>query len=268
MQSDLAIMRTTVRLEELENRWEITLAPPKGKPPTLDLEVMSALKAALDTIAEALLKSDNGRCRTLVVQSASERYFCVGADIGVLHTLSEETMPRWIACGHDTFNALEDLPIPVVAKMRGYALGGGLELAMACDLIVCDPTAKAGQVEANLGFVPGWGGAHRLSRRIGMAGAKRLFFTGEIVDAQTAFSMGMIDEIREREELDTFIEAFSRTVSLKSPVAIRGFKQLLNEAERPARDGSALADSAYSQDCINSPDTRMRIRNFLNKGRN
>ncbi len=258
-------MRTTVRLKELENRWEMTLAPPKGKPPTLDLEVMSELRAALVTITEALSKSENGPCRSLVVQSASERSFCVGANIGVLHTLSEETLPQWIACGHDTFNALEDLPIPVVAKVRGYALGGGLELAMACDLIVCDPTAKAGQVEANLGFVPGWGGSHRLSRRIGVAGAKRLFFTGEILDAQTCLSMGMIDEIREREDLDTFIEEFARTVSLKSPVAIGGFKQMLNEAQHPARDGSALAESAYSQDCINSPDTKMRIRNFLNK---
>ncbi len=260
-------MQTTVRLEEMENRWEITLAPPKGKPPTLDFDVMSELKASLDTITEALSKLENGPCRVLVVQSASERAFCVGANIGVLHILSEETIPQWVACGHNTLNALEDLPIPVVAKVRGYALGGGLELAMACDLIVCDTTAKVGQVEASLGFVPGWGGSHRLSKRIGMAPAKRLFFTGEIVDAQTALSMGVIDEVREREELDAFVEEFARSVASKSPVAIRGFKQMLNEAERAARDGSALAECAYSQDCITSPDTEWRIRNFLNKGK-
>lgn len=261
-------MQTTVRLKELENRWEITLIPPEGKPPTLDREVMTQLQAALATIAKALSKSENGRCRLLVVQSASERYFCVGANIGVLPTLSVETIPQWNTWGHDTFNALEDLPIPVVAKVRGYALGGGLELAMACDLIVCDPTAKVGQVEANLGLVPGWGGSHRLPKRIGAAGAKRLFFTGEIIAARTALSLGVIDEIWEREDLDTYIEKFSNTVSLKSLVAVGGFKKILNEAERSARDDNALAESAYSQDCIKSSDTRMRIRDFLDKGKN
>ena len=92
---------------------------------------MSELKAALDTITKALYKSANGPCRVLVVQSASERSFCVGANIQVLHILSEETIPQWVTCGHNTLNALEDLPIPVVAKVRGYALGGGLELAIA-----------------------------------------------------------------------------------------------------------------------------------------
>lgn len=259
------IMQTTVELRKLEPFGEAVLVAPEGKPPTLDFRVLSKLREVIDDVEEAVGQSGGAAPRCLVVTSSSERCFCAGANIGILDTLSEETMADWVAAGHEALNRLEDLPIPVIAKVRGYALGGGLELALACDLIVCDGTAKLGLTEANIGFVPGWGGSYRLPRRVGASRAKRMFYSSERVDAGSALSIGLVDEVVDGPELDRWIEDFSDGVSSKSLVGIRGFKSILNKQDRAARDANLLAETAHSLDCIQSADTKRRIKEFLDK---
>lgn len=256
-------MQTNVKLAKLETHWTLTLVAPGNKPPTIDYQVMSELSGALDEVEAATANGAGGGPRCLVVESTSERCFCAGANISILDTLSRETMADWVERGHAALNRLEDLPIPVVASVRGYALGGGLELALACDLIVCDRTAKLGLTEANIGFVPGWGGSFRLPRRVGVATAKRMFYTAEMVEADSALSRGLIDAVVDAAELGDWVANFSRNLAEKSEIGIRGFKSMLNEQDRAARDANCIAEAAQSLECIGNPDTQRRINAFL-----
>ncbi len=259
------MMKTEFELRKSGRCWEAVLVAPEGKPPTLDFESMGQLQELVANVESALESGDEDAPSCLVIGSSSERCFCAGANIAILDTLSGETMSDWITMGHAVLNSLEDLPIPVIAKVRGYALGGGLELALACDLIVCDETAQLGLTEANMGFVPGWGGTYRLPGRIGAARAKRLFYAAKIVDSAEALSMGLVDEVLESEKMDCWLDAFSREVELKSSVGIRGFKSILNAGERAARQASLDAEVAQSLLCIEDADTKKRIREFLDK---
>lgn len=258
-------MQTTLRLEKRPSFWEMTLNAPEGKPPTLDFQVLSEIKKALEEIEESIDASGESAPSCVVVSSSSAKCFCAGANINVLDTLSEETIPDWISKGHATLNRIEDLPIPVIAKVQGYALGGGLELALVCDLIVCDKSAKLGLTEANIGFVPGWGGSFRLSRRVGSAKAKRLFYTAEIVGAESALSIGLVDELVEGDGIDDWLTEFSRNISSRSSVGIRGFKRILNDQDRAAREANLQAEIDHSLSCIENADTNRRITEFLEK---
>jgi len=259
------IMQTTVTLTQRETHWTLTLVAPGNKPPTIDYQVLSELNGALDKVAAATASGADDAPRCLVVESTSERCFCAGANISILGTLSGKTIADWVERGHAALNRLEDLPIPVVATVRGYALGGGLELALACDLIVCDRSAKLGLTEANIGFVPGWGGSFRLPRRVGVPIAKRMFYTAEMVEADSALSRGLADAVVEASELESWVADFSRNLAEKSEVGIRGFKTILNAQDRAARDANCIAEAAQSLECIGNPDTQRRINAFLEK---
>ncbi len=119
----------------------------------------------------------------VLLRSASERFFCVGANINVLKETNEQTIVPWVMQGHRVLNQLEDLPMPVVAVVEGYAMGGGLELALACDLVFASDAAQLAQSEAGLGFIPVWGGSRRLVGRIGAAKAKYYYYSGKMMDA-------------------------------------------------------------------------------------
>ncbi len=258
-------MQTTIELRKAETFWELTLVALGNKPPTLDYQVISAFGVALDEIEAAVSGGEEVAPNCLIIKSTSERCFCAGANIDVLDTLSEDTMAEWVAMGHKALNRLEDLPIPVLAKVQGYALGGGLELALACDLIVCDETAKLGLTEANMGFVPGWGGSYRLPRRVGVSSAKRMFYSAEIVDADSALRLGLVDAVIAPDELVEWLEGFSNNVASKSQVGIRGFKTILNEQDRAAREANLLTEIEQSLICIKNADTKRRIKEFLDK---
>lgn len=146
-------MQTTVKLSMDADIGTLTfVCDETGKPTTLDLRVLDELDAHLSTI-----ESHSDRLRAVLVESAYPKYFIVGANINALKTLNADTIVPWVKKGHEVFNRLEALPLPVIAIVEGYALGGGLELAMACDMILAADTAKFGQPEANLGVVSGWG---------------------------------------------------------------------------------------------------------------
>lgn len=258
-------MQTTVEFRNAETFWEITLVAPGNKPPTLDYQVISELNEAIDEIEATLARNEVTAPRCLIIKSSSERCFCAGANIEILDTLSEETMGEWVAMGHRALNRLEDLSIPVVSAVRGYALGGGLELAMACDLIVCDQTAKLGLTEANMGFVPGWGGSYRLPRRVGASRARRMFYTAEMVDADSALSFGLVDVVVADHGLQGWLENFSTSLVSKSQVGMRGFKAILNEQDCADREASLTAETEQSLICIRSADTKRRINEFLEK---
>lgn len=237
---------------------EICLVPPEGKPPTLDQAVLSELE-------EKVAALEQSQVRVLYLKSASERFFCVGANIAVLKETNAETIGPWVKNGHRILNRIEDLPCPVVAIVSGYVMGGGLELAMACDLVFCDDTAKLAQSEASLGFIPGWGGSRRLVDRIGVAKAKYYFYTGEMLDSQTALSCGLVDFTGNSEELSAFRDSFTQRVLSNNYNAISTFKKIVNSERLEARERNAESEAINSVSCLEDEDTLNRLNAFLNK---
>lgn len=237
----------------------ITLACDQaGKPATLDWIVLDELEAR---VAEVEARCDT--VRAVVVRSDSSKYFVVGANVNVLETHDPESMVRWVQRGHAVFNRLAALPVPVIARTDGYTLGGGLELAMACDLIVASSGAKFGQPEARLGFVAGWGGSFRLPRRVGLARAKEMFFTGRTLSAQEALAVGLIDFVGEPEELDVYLAEFFANVRQCSPLAVAEMKRMIDASPSITLAQSALEEAVSSVACISSGDTKERVAAML-----
>ncbi len=256
----------------------LTLNPPEGKPPTIDPAVFDQMETWIDALSGApgevcLEGAGIGgnqtltcRPRVMIVRSAVDKWFCAGANIAVLQTTTELSIGPWVRRGNEVFQKLATLPIPTIARVQGYALGGGLELALACDLIVAGEGAMLGQTEAKLGFIPGWGASGRLPVRVGESQAKRLFFTGAMVDATSALSMGLIDEVASGETLDERIADLVGAMEANSPVAIAAFKRIL--ASMPSDWRAVMeAEANESVDCVVAADTQTRLHEFLNRRR-
>jgi enoyl-CoA hydratase len=237
---------------------ELSLEPPEGKPPTLDHAVLDALDAA---VADLETKPP----RLVVLRSASDRFFCVGANINVLQDTNEQTIGPWVEHGHRVVNRVEDLPCPVIARVEGYALGGGLELALACDAIYASHAAQLGLTEASLGFIPGWGGCHRLAQRIGPSAAKHAFFVGRIFQADHAMRIGLVDFVGDTQQLDEAISNYARLVDERSVYAIQTFKSLINDEFRAARERNLDAERSNSVGCLRDPQTKQRLQAFLSR---
>lgn len=241
----------------------VTLQPPEGKPPTLDPTVMDAFDRVLDEIETRATDLS-----AVVLQSASPKFFCAGANIKVLETINRDTIGAWIERGHRLMNRIEALPPPTIARVEGYALGGGLELAMACDLIFASSQAKFGQTETKLGFVTGWGGSYRLVRRVGLSRAKELVFSGRILDAAEALGLGLADWQGTPDALGLHLQQFLAAVGNNSLIANREMKRLLASIEGTTLAQNATAETAASQRCLGEKgDAAERLASFLSKNR-
>jgi enoyl-CoA hydratase/carnithine racemase len=239
----------------------VTLHPPEGKPPTLDPAVMDAFDCVLTEIESRV--SD---LSAVVLQSASPKFFCAGANINVLETINRDTIGAWVERGHGLMNRIGALPMPTLARVEGYALGGGLELATACDLIFASSNAKLGQTETKLGFVTGWGGSYRLVRRVGLARAKELVFTGRIFDAEEAVRIGVAEWHGAPEALALHVQEFLTAVAANSRVANREMKRLLDSCTHTAITENAALETAASQRCLGKDgDAANRLQDFLSK---
>jgi enoyl-CoA hydratase/carnithine racemase len=236
----------------------ILLEPPEGKPPTLDSDVLNELAGCIEEVRRQ-------ESRIVLVRSTSERFFCVGANINVLQHTNEKTIIPWVKQGHRVLNMLEDLPVPVVAVVEGYAIGGGLELAMACDLIFASDNAQLAHSEATLGFVPGWGGTRRLAARIGASKAKYYYYSGKTIDAHKASEIGLVDFAGSKAELERELNDFTAAVIGNNRNAICQFKTILNNQQLKARDENATAEAFRSISCLQDPDTRQRLHDFITK---
>jgi enoyl-CoA hydratase len=165
-----------------------------------------------------------------VVTGAGEKAFVAGADIKYMHGLSPLEAREWGELGHRCAELLETMPKPTIAAVNGFALGGGCELALACDLRLAATTAKLGQPEINLGIMPGWGGSQRLARTTTLGYAKELVFTGRTVDAEEALARGLVNEVHEPAELLPRALALAGELSRKSPLALAAAKEATNLA--------------------------------------
>ncbi len=236
----------------------ILMEPPEGKPPTLDGDVLDEFEKCIQEVRQQ-------ESRIVLLRSTSERFFCVGANINVLKHTDEKTIIPWVMQGHRVLNMLEDLPVPVVAVVEGYAMGGGLELAMACDLIFASDNAQLAHCEATMGFVPGWGGTRRLVARIGASKAKYYYYSGKTIDAHQAAKIGLVDFAGSKTELENELNEFTASVIANNQNAICQFKAILNDQQRQARDENAAAEAFRSVSCLQDPDTLQRLHDFIKK---
>jgi enoyl-CoA hydratase len=186
---------------------------------------------ALDTVmlrdlarAVRALRRD-ATVRAVVVTGAGERAFSAGADIAAMAAMSAAEGQAFSRLGHEVLARLEELAIPVVAAVNGAALGGGLELALACDLIVAADTARLGQPEINLGLIPGFGGTQRLVRRVGLGRARELVYLGHAVAADEAFRIGLVNRVVPRERVADEAARLAAELAAKAPVALAQAKR-------------------------------------------
>ena len=174
--------------------------------------------------------SRNDALRVVVVTGAGEKAFVAGADIAMMSQLGPRPIADYIELGQRVMRQIETFPVPVIAAVNGFALGGGLELALACDIIVASKAARLGQPEVNLGIIPGFGGTQRLIARCGVGTAKRLVYTGDMVGADEAFSLGLVDCVVDSEELLKRVHAMAETIAAKGPRAVKKAKEVINAA--------------------------------------
>jgi len=204
----------------------------KAEIATLTINRPKALNALNRALVEGMARilrdvRHDPAVRVLIVTGAGDRAFVAGADIAAMSEMSTVEGLEFTRLGHRVMQSFEDLPIPVIAAVNGFALGGGLELALACDLIMASEKARFGQPEINLGLIPGFGGTQRLPHRIGHARARELIMTGDMFDAKTALEWGLVNRVLAPEALIPETRALAEKIATKSAVALRQAKAAL-----------------------------------------
>jgi enoyl-CoA hydratase/carnithine racemase len=230
-------------------------------------ERMNALDRPTLAAGAKLIKDLNydKEVRVVILTGAGHRAFCAGADLKEREGMTMSDVRQYIRTIRDTFTDIENLPIPVICAINGIALGGGLELALACDIRVASPNAKMGLTECTLGIIPGGGGTQRLPRLIGRGKAKEMLFLGLKVSAEEALDIGLINRIApEGKLLDTAIEIAERIVD-NSPIAIQQAKIAVNRGiEVDIAEGLVIESEAYEV-CIPTQDRLEALAAFKEK---
>lgn len=168
--------------------------------------------------------------RVIIITGTGEKAFCTGLDLKTVRDISVIEAVATSRLGQKLTLAIEELGKPIIAAINGYALGGGLELAMACDIRLASENARIGQTELNVGLIPGWGGTQRLPRFVGKGIAKELMFTGKMIDAKTAERIGIINMVVAPEKLMSAVEELAKVIMSKPPIALRLSKELINKS--------------------------------------
>jgi len=197
-------------------------------------EVVSELLQALEDI-----RSDES-VRVVILTGAGEKAFSAGADIKAMIGMNSLKARELSLMGEKLCLALENLEKPVIAALNGYALGGGLEVAMSCDLRIASENSRMGQTEINIGLIPGWGGTQRLTRLVGRTKAKEMVFTGKMIDAKTAEQLGIVNMAVPADKFRETVRQFALDLASKAPVALRVAKALIDKGAEIGLD-SALA---------------------------
>ena len=232
----------------------ITLSRPKALN-AINTKMVEELGQALDAWKDSAL--------TAVVLTGEGKAFAAGADISQMSNFTATQAQQFALSGQRTLRKLEHFPAPTIAAVNGFALGGGCELAMCCDIILAGPKAKFGQPEVNLGVIPGFGGTQRLVRRVGRQAALELMMTGRIVRSDEAVSLGIA--LRIEEEVVEGAKALASEIAKKGPVAVRLVKEVVDTTDRLDTDaGLAVEASAFGL-CFATDDQTEGMQAFLEK---
>jgi len=223
----------------------------------LDRPTLEELRACLEELA-----GDPG-AGVVVLTGSGEKAFVAGADIKYMAGLTVEEANAWGELGHACARLLETMPKPTIAAIHGFALGGGCELALACDLRYASSSAKLGQPEINLGIIPGWGGTQRLARVCGLGVAKELILTGRVVDAEEALRVQLVNGVHDP-VLEKALEVAALLAS-KSPVALAAAKRATNDALQGDHGGNLRGEAAQFGELFASEDAKEGLMAFAEK---
>ena len=229
----------------------VTIDRPKALN-ALNPEVLADLKAAFEAI-------DQNTVRCVVLTGAGDKSFVAGADIGSMSTMTKAEGEAFGKLGNDVFLEIESFPLPVIAAVNGFALGGGNELAMSCDIRICSDNAVFGQPEVGLGITPGFGGTQRLARLVGMGMAKQLVYSALNIKADEALRIGLVNAVYPQAEL------MENVMKLANKIAVRNCKKAINEGiSKPINEAVAVEEKLFG-DCFETHDQVEGMQCFLSR---
>lgn len=229
-------------------------------------KALNALNSVvLEEIDKTLDGVDLDTTRALILTGAGEKSFVAGADIGEMSNLTKEEGEVFGKKGNDVFRKIETLPIPVIAAVNGFALGGGCEIAMSCDIRICSENALFGQPEVGLGITPGFGGTQRLARIVGMGKAKEMIYTAKNIKADEAYQVGLVNAVYSQEELMEKAMKMAKKIARNAPIAVRASKKAINDGLQVDMDKAIEIEEKLFGGCFDTQDQREGMAAFLEK---
>ncbi len=224
----------------------------------LNSQVLDELSATLDAV-------DLNVVRVMILTGAGEKSFVAGADIGEMSTLTKAEGEAFGKKGNDVFRRLETFPVPVIAAVNGFALGGGCEIAMSCDIRICSENAVFGQPEVGLGITPGFGGTQRLARIVSVGKAKEMIYSARNIKADEAYRIGLVNNVYPQEELLPAAKKLAGIIAANAPIAVRNCKKAINDGLQVDMDAAIVIEEKLFGDCFETEDQKAGMANFLEK---
>lgn len=229
-------------------------------------KALNALNSAvLEELNQTLNAVNQSEIRCLILTGAGEKSFVAGADISEMSTLPKVAGEVFSKKGNEVFRRIETFPIPVIAAVNGFALGGGCEIAMSCDIRICSDNAVFGQPEVGLGITPGFGGTQRLARLVGPGMAKQMIFTGRNIKADEAYRIGLVNAVCAPGELLSMAEKMAATIAKNAPIAVRNSKKAINEGLDLDMDAAIVVEEKLFGDCFETYDQAEGMAAFIEK---
>ncbi len=248
---------TYLKIEEHENIAVMKVSAPK---------TLNALNTGVfKDMDDYLTHFDCNKFRVLIITGDGEKAFVAGADISEMANLNVAQGQTFGARGAAVFRKIETLHVPVIAAVNGFALGGGCELAMACDIRICSDNAKFGQPEVGLGIIPGFSGTVRLARLVGMGMAKQLIYTGKVINADEAMRIGLVNEVVPQAELMNRAFELANQIAVNAPLAVKAAKLAINAEWDMEADEAIMNESALFGRCFATEDQKEGMAAFLEK---
>ena len=250
---------------------EFVVYEQKGAVGIVTISREKALNALNSTVLEELdatfdaINLDEVRC--VILTGAGQKSFVAGADIGEMSSLTKAEGEAFGKKGNDVFLKIENFPVPVICAINGFALGGGCEIAMSCDIRICSDNAVFGQPEVGLGITPGFGGTQRLARLGGPGMAKQMIYTARNIKADEAFRIGLVNAIYTQEELLPAAEKMAAGIAKNAPIAVRNCKKAINEGLDLPMDKAVELEEKLFGDCFETEDQKYGMAFFLDKNK-
>ena len=255
----LSIHAEFIKYEEEGEIAILTINRPKALN-ALNSQVLNELDRVLDDI-------DTDKIRALILTGAGEKSFVAGADIAEMSTLTKEQGQAFSKKGNDVFRKIETFEIPVIAAVNGFALGGGCEISMSCDIRICSDNAIFGQPEVGLGITPGFGGTQRLARLVGPGMAKQMIFTGQNIKAEEALRIGLVNAVYPQNELLNEARKLAITIARNGAHAVKNSKKAINDGLQLDIEKAIKIEEKLFGDCFQSSEQVERMKKFLEKSK-
>lgn len=229
-------------------------------------EALNALNSqVLDELNSTFANIDLETTRVVLLTGSGTKSFVAGADISEMSNLNKVDAAKFSNKGNEVFRKIEVFPLPVIAVINGFALGGGCELAMSCDFRVCSENAVFGQPEVGLGITPGFGGTQRLARLIGLGKAKEMIYTANAIKAKEAFDIGLVNHVYPQENLMEEAMKLAEKISKNAPFAVRASKKAINEGIDTNMDRAIIIEEKLFSECFLTEDQKVGMKAFLEK---